>query len=521
MALTRGQILSQPVVQDNDGVTGGSITLRDLNLSNEITFKAPDDVTSNYDIILPAAPPAVSGYILSFQTDGTASFIENTPTPGGAAIGAIQYRNNLGAQAGADYALYNDSNQSIDLVYNGATPTPIRWLDADTPTANFAAFQAPSDITRNYTVDLPALIPGTTDTTDSVGYVLKIASHSDQSVPGDTTAVLEWGPPITGDNQSQGAQFTVQIAGDAAGEFASATDLIAYNSTNALVYTFTDGDVASPDGTLTITPPIGSIEIGTDEVLTRTGLGSTVLSSSLTSVGVQAKVLPSGGNGIEVNNTVESAGDLILNAGGTGAAAVVIQGTNGAGVGRIEIEDQEPTPNSVAIDVPANAGTSYTLTLPASITTPRNGMALSFNSGYNATFIDDRKTLNFTMDGGGTTTLQQGLKGFYRVFLEEGYVIESVSLVLEDPTDGPSVTINRASAGAFNGSNATLLYSFNAGSAVSGSATNNAGGAITTDNGISGTSLANGDVLEFNLGNGPFNSTFATISMILRPASLT
>jgi len=492
MALTRGQILSQPVVQDNDGAAGGSITFRDLDLSNEITFKVPDAVTTNYDITLPAAPPAVDGYILSFLTDGTASFVENTPTPGGTVGGAIQYRTSGGTQAGADYALYNDSNQSIDLVYNSTTPTPLRWLD--TANSNFAAFQAPADITRDYTVDLPALIPGTTGTTDAVGYVLKITSHSDQSVPGETTAALEWGPPITGDNQSQGPQFTVQLAGDVAGEFASSSDTPAYDGTNYLTYTYDTGD-------LNIVLSSGAYQINGVDVLNGTTLGTNVVSSSLTSVGTLT--------GLTINNTITTPTDTDLRLSPAGAGDVIVVGNSGTAGGKIDLEDAQATPNVLGV-VPANdIGSSYNITLPAASSPAVADKVMSFDSTYNASYITNKRVINFCVDGGGVSPIQVGPKGFIRLTGE--YDVESVTL-LTDAADDVTVAITKATFSAY-----PTLSAFTTITMVPGD-----GGKVETT--PVGLVINDGDILDFEVtavtSPGPPISIFANVSIVLVPRPL-
>ena len=493
MALTRGQILSQPVVQDNDGVTGGSITFRDLDLSNEITFKAPDDVTANYDITLPAAPPAVDGYILSFLTDGTASFVENTPTPGGTVEGAIQYRTSGGAQAGADFALYNPGNQSIDLVYNSTTPTPLRWLD--TASSNFAAFQAPGDITRDYTVDLPALIPGTTGTTDAVGYVLKITSHSDQSVPGETTAALEWGPPITGDNQSQGPQFTVQLAGDAAGEFASSSDTPAYDNTNYLTYTYSTGD-------LNIVLSSGAYQINGVDVLDGTTLGGNVVNSSLTNLGTLT--------GLTIDNTITTPTDTDLVLSPAGAGDVVVAGNPGTAGGKIDIEDAQNPPDVLGIQAPADFISSHTITLPAANNSVVGNKVMFFDENYTGSYISAVRTINFCFDGGGVTNLSVGPKGFIRV--DGQYNITKISL-LTDSSDTMTVTVTRATF-----ANYPTLSAFSPALTISTSGSTKAEVDVSANN----LTISDGDILDFEITGGttPFNSVFATVSLTITPISL-
>ncbi len=494
MALSRGQILNQPVVSDPDQILGGSITLRDTSGTPvDITITAPATVSTGYTFTLPDAPPAVSGYILSFTTAGVASFVENTPTPGGTVEGAIQYRTSGGTQAGADYALYNPGNQSIDLVYNTTTPTPLRWLD--TASTNFAAFQAPADITRDYTVDLPALIPGTTGTTDAVGYVLKIASHSDQSSPGETTAVLEWGPPLTGSNVSQGPAGNIQTS-DNTGGFEDKT------AGNYLIYS---------SNTLNFQNTAGAIQINGGLLLNSSTLGSTVTDSSLTTVGILQGNTTSGATGVEVSNTVESAADLILNAGGAGVGSVIIKGESGTGVGRVEIQDQQVAVNSITIDVPGNIGTSYTLTLPPSVT-DSSSSALQLDSGYNATLVDNRRTLNFCMDGGGVTALSIGPKGFMRI--SGDYTIEEIILLTES-ADTMTVAVNQYTYANFPASPSLI-------DTISTTASNKVT-RTTADFGVQTINATSGDIIDFEITGGttPFTSVFATISITLRPNSKT
>ena len=488
MALTRGQILSQPVVQDNDGAAGGSITLRDLDLSNEITFKVPDVVTSNYDITLPAAPPAVSGYILSFTDTGVASFIENTPTPGGTVAGAIQYRTGAGVQQGADYALYNDGNQSIDLVYNTTTPTPLRWLDQ--AGTEFAAFQAPSDITRSYTVDLPPTIPGTNDG-DADGYVLKVTGTSGTL----TAASLEWGPPVTGDNQAQGPQFTVQLAGDVAGEFASSGDTPAYDATNYLTYTYNTGD-------LNIVLSTGAYQIAGTDVLTGTTLGSGVVNSSLTNLGTLT--------GLTINDTITTPADTNLVLSPAGAGDVVLAGNPGTAGGKIDFEDAQATPNVLGIQTPASFNSSHTITLPPANDIVVGDKVMFFDENYTGSYISAVRTINFCFDGGGVTNLSVGPKGFIRI--DGQYNITKITLIT-DAADTMTATVTRASF-----ANYPTLSAFSPPLTISTSASTKA------EVDVSGNSLTigDGDILDFEITGGttPFTSVFATISLTLTPISL-
>lgn len=488
MALTRGQILSQPVVQDNDGAAGGSITLRDLDLSNEITFKVPDAVTTNYDITLPAAPPAVSGYILSFTDTGVASFVENTPTPGGTAAGAIQYRTGAGVQQGADYALYNDGDQSIDLVYNSTTPTPIRWLDE--AGTEFAAFQAPSDITRSYTVDLPPTIPGVADG-DADGYVLKVTGTSGTL----TAASLEWGPPVTGDNQSQGPQFTVQLAGDVAGEFASSGDTLAYDASNYLTYTYNNGDLNIVLGT-------GAYQIAGTDVLNSNTLGTNVVNSSLTNVGTLT--------GLTIDNTITTPTDTNLRLSPAGAGDVVLAGNPGTAGGKIDFEDALLTPNVLGIQTPGSFNSSHTITLPPANDIVVGNKVMFFDENYTGSYISAVRTVNFCFDGGGVTNLSVGPKGFIRI--DGQYNITKISLITES-VDTMTATVTRASF-----ANYPTLSSFSPPLTISTSASTKA----EVDVSANSYTIGDGDILDFEITGGitPFTSVFATISLTLTPISL-
>lgn len=494
MSLTRGQILSQPIVQDNSSTSGGSITFRDVDLSNQITLGVANDVTTSYTITLPSEPPAGDGYGLSFTSAGVASFAQVAATPGGSVAGAIQYRTAQNNLEGTDYVVYNSGDVSLDINPTPTQRTLVRWYDqlAD----GFAAFRAPSDITRSYTVDLPTTIPGNNDG-DANGYVLKVSATSGTL----TQATLEWGPPVTGDNQSQGPQYTVQLAGDVAGEFASPNDDPAYNSNNYLTYDYTNTR-------LTINSSVGNGSISiynttnsTDNVvLTQDTLGSTVVDSSLTSLGTLT--------GLTINNTITTPTDIDLLLSPAGAGDVVITGNQGTSGGKVDLQDAQVTPNVLGIVPVSNLNSSYNITLPAANVSAVGDKVMSFDSTYNASYVDNRKTINFCFDGGGITPLQVGPKGFIRI--DGSYRVSQITLLTDD-TDTMTVNVTKATFANFPSLSAFLSIN-----------TSNSTKASTSFPLVSAPVINDGDILDFEIisGTTPFTSIFATVSLTLLPIPL-
>ena len=176
----------------------GELRFADGDSSNYISFASPATVGTNYDVILPDAIPTSTGTVLVVDSivSGVATLIWDFPSlgttqsPGGDADGSVQY--NIGGTFTGETAFkYNqttntlsvdnisagsvavdniaidgnsitstDTNGNIDLDANGTGV--IRILDGasisflDDDNTNFVNLTAPSSVTSNYTITLPA-----------------------------------------------------------------------------------------------------------------------------------------------------------------------------------------------------------------------------------------------------------------------------------------------------------------------------------------------------------------------------
>lgn len=497
MALTRGQILVGPIIED-DGA-GAYVTFRDTTATPDtVTIAAPNDVTSSYTITLPSAPPPVDGYILSFTTGGVASFAANSPTPGGTVDGAVQYRSS-GSTLGSDGVLVGATTLTLP------SGSEARFDDTG---SNYVAFTGPGAAmtgTVNNTYTLPVEI-------GSAGQVLKLANVVGTPA---TSADLIWDNALTGSATAQGNQGVVQLS-DGAGGFASTGSGTPYDED--LQFGIVGGTYAQVNKNLNIANTGGLYQINGTTYLSSTqvgpstgtlALGAGVTTSSLTTVGTLTGLTVNGN--VSVNNTISTptSNNLFLQAGTGASASVVIRqdqsvGTTGA---ILTLEDGQGTPGTIAFRVPDNINGSLTYTLPASVgATQVKSIQVASNSVMS--FVDNRKCINFTVDGGGTTVIQDGLKGFYRV--TGSYTVENFYYTQEDNTDTPQITITKAASTGYAGpGTGTNIAQFNA------------SGYITTAIG-GGATIADGDILEFNLaGASTGNSVYATITIVLIPTPLT
>lgn len=176
----------------------GELRFADADSSNYISFASPSTVATNYDVILPDSIPASTGTVLVVDSiaSGVATLVWDFPSlgttqsPGGDADGSVQY-NVSGTFTGETAFKYNettntlsvdnisagsvavdnitidgnsitstDTNGNIDLDANGTGV--IRILDGasisflDDDNTNFVNLTAPSSVTSNYTITLPA-----------------------------------------------------------------------------------------------------------------------------------------------------------------------------------------------------------------------------------------------------------------------------------------------------------------------------------------------------------------------------
>lgn len=486
MALSRGEILVNPVVSD-DGVSSASVTLESI-AGGSVSIGAPSgSIGTPYSFTLPTAAPAANGYYLAFNTDGTTSFSAVTASAGGTS-GQIQY-NNAGALAGATLQ-WDQTNNILNFVFDSTNQGQIRFTDDNS--SNYAAFESPVNITRNYVASLPALIPGTTDG-DADGYVLKITSTSNTL----QSAVLEWGPALTGANTSQGPTGTVQLSDNTGGFLASPT----YDTGNYLNYNPSTGD-------LNIAVSSGAYQINGADVLTSTALASSVVSSSLTSVGTLTS--------LTINNTITTPTNtnLLLSPNGAGDVIVTSNGTN---PGNIKLQDQQGTPRSLGLTVPASIGTSdYNITLPAGIASPGN-MTLQLSNSYAASYVDNRRTVNFLIDG-GNSEIQNQDKGVMR--FDAAYTVTNWYIIHSFPggNDTFDVTISKATFAQVQAGTAFSTFS-------STLSLSNARAASGTTTGWTSNIINAGDVIKFTVSNHPAAPTGtaiqALVSLTLVPRALT
>jgi len=178
--------------------SSGELRFADADSSNYISFASPATVATNYDVILPDAIPASTGTVLVVDSiaSGVATLVWDFPnlgttqSPGGDTDGSVQY-NVSGTFTGETAFKYNettntlsvdnisagsvavdnitidgnsitstDTNGNIDLDANGTGV--IRILDGasisflDDDNTNFVNLTAPSSVTSNYTITLPA-----------------------------------------------------------------------------------------------------------------------------------------------------------------------------------------------------------------------------------------------------------------------------------------------------------------------------------------------------------------------------
>jgi len=482
MTLSRGQALSQPTVLDSAGLEGGTITLRDAAATPvEISFKVADAQTDSYNITLPSTlnGSGWSGYVMTLSESSgevTAAFGPVTATPGGV-DGNIQY-NNGGSLSGAATVDYIDTGTlEFRLDYDGSSnPTYLSLYDDGA--SNFARFYAPSDITRNYSVQLPALIPGAVDG-DADGYVLKISSTNNTL----QDAVLVWDTPLAAGVSASGPIGTVQTS-DGASAF---QDLGAGNYLNY------------SSGVLNIQPTGGDIQIAGTSVLTADTLGSgiTTIAGTL--------------NGLTINNTITTPAGVDLRLDPATSGNIVFP-SNATSPARIEIEDQQVTPNVISVGIAADNRNSYDMTLPEAVATPGD-MLVSFASDYTTKFINNKRTLVFSMDGGGVTPLQVGPKGFVRVF-GGPYTITDATLLLEDPdTQNITVQVQSVPFASYTGSGSSFTNVTNL--------SITAGGVSVVNSPLS-FSLGDGDVIDFSItsANNMDNIVFASVALTLVPVAL-
>lgn len=376
MSLTRGQILRNPEIIGNSTV-GGGLVIWDGDETNSVTIKAPDSITANFTLTLPADDGGVDQYL---KTDGSGNLTWSTITvSAGGSSGNLQY-NNAGTISGATGL----STDGTHLTVN--TQGEVRF--ADSTGGEYVAFRAPATVTANRQYTLP-------DAIGSVGQVLKIAAGSTSTV-----ATLIWSDDLTGETGLTIGGSDTHVQYNNGGLLGGEADFTYNNTTNVV---FTTGGYN--------TGAAGSYSVNGTSVLNATTLGSGVTTSSLTSVGtlVSLQVDDVNVNGNVISTTTTNT-NIVLTPNGTG----VTQSSKNFEIlaqSDLVLRDTDNS-NFVALQAPASVTSNYTLTFPAAI-----GAAdeiLAFDGSGNASFVSNLRTLNFIIDAGGIA-IEPGVQGYAMV----------------------------------------------------------------------------------------------------------
>lgn len=380
MPLSRGEILIDPEIIGTGG-SAGNITFLDGDETNTLTLTAPTNVTSNYTITLPAAPPSVSGYYL--QSTDTAGTLAWSPVTAAAAGSNTQIQYNSGGNLAASSQLtFDATNAALTVSGNATTSAEIRFSEDSDNGTNYAALKAAAALANTTTYTWP-------DTIGAAGQVLKIASSP---TPTATAATLFWDAPVSGSQTATGNDGDIQMSNGSNG-FKNDT-LFNYNVTTDVLTVGT------------------GYAIGGTSVLTSSTLGSGVVNSSLTSVGtltiLQVDNININGNVISSTNT-----NGIIDLSANGSGSVNIKSGGAAQPGRLHIFDNDDT-NSINLVAPATLASDVTLTFPSN--GPEAYSTIHYDStAGNGSFISTRKTLVVSIDGGGNV-IQTGTKAYFRIF---------------------------------------------------------------------------------------------------------
>lgn len=257
MTLSKGEILSNPVVTSGSANTGASVFLSEgtatgVSPGDTVSLKAPNTLTASWVMTLPTSG-GTSGYVLQTDGSGTTSWQPVTASPAGS-TGQLQY-NNGGVLAGTSGITTDASNLLID------SQGDLRMGDG----TNYLAFQAPASIGANRTYTLPSTI-------GSAGDQLLIASSP---TPTATTATLVWGT-ATGTTQSPGGDTDGSVQYNSATVFTGETAFKYNDSTNTLTVenvtgtgTFTAGSLVADNITIdansiTATNANGNVDLVAD-----------------------------------------------------------------------------------------------------------------------------------------------------------------------------------------------------------------------------------------------------------------
>lgn len=379
--LSRGQILKDPEILGTT-TSGAKLRLWDGDETNYVDLKAPDSISTNFTLTLPA-DDGTNGQYLQTNGSGVLTWAAVSATPAGNTT-EIQY-NSSGSFAGAAGLTTDGTHLTVKAAGE------IRFSDTDS--SNYVSFKSPGTVAANRSYTLPATI-------GTAGQVLKIASGATS-----TAATLEWADDLTGGSGGTPGGSDTYVQFNDAGTFGGDAGFTYNKTTDAVtvVGTVTAGGFNATTGT--------DYKVNGTSVLTATTLGSGVTASSLTSVGTLTTLTV---DNININGNVISStntnGAITLTPNGTG----VVQSSNIFEVrsaNGIRLQDSANT-GSAIITVASSISSPYTLTLPASIGS--NDEVLAFSSSGTASFVSNYRAINFIIDGGGTT-IGTGVAGYIQV----------------------------------------------------------------------------------------------------------
>jgi hypothetical protein len=389
--LSRGQILKNPEVLGS-GTEGAKIRFLDGDESNHIDVKIPDSISTNYTFTLPPDDGSVN-QVLQTDGDGNTTWTTITAEPGGLDT-YIQF-NDDGILGGDVDLTWNKTTNLLDINGNIQLKAAGEIRFADSDSSNYVAFKSPGTVAANRIYTLPSII-------GTVGQVLKISEGASS-----TEAILEWANDNIGETNNPGGSDTFVQFNDG-GLFGGDAGLT-YNKTTDVLSVTGGVDVATG----------GNYRINNTSVLTSTTLGSGVVNSSLTSVGtlgvLQVDNINLDGNTIISTNTN---GDINLDPNGTGTIRFL-------GNAPLRLFDADNS-NYAGLAVVASVTSNYTITLPAA-----GGAAndiLQFDGSQNASFVNNTRSLNFVIDGGGSV-ITTGVKG--HIVLDGNYNVTGWTIIAD------------------------------------------------------------------------------------------
>lgn len=508
MALTRGQILQNPSVVRDTGVSEpAEIRIFDADDSQYFGIGPADTTFNSYTLRMPNDLPSPNNILRISSVTGSEVFGEwITPTAAAGGIeGQIQYHNAAGQVDGSSLN-YIVADNAISLDNN----SEFRFADADTVTPGYVAFTLAgvnlADTRTEQTYTLP-------DTIGNSGQVLKIQSTVG-SGPDFTEATLFWDNPVTGANSAQDALGVVQLSNGSGGFASTGPDGYDFGLRYGYPIDGGTGDLTTSDLDLSTG---GAYQISGTSVLSNNTLGSGVVNSSLTSVGTLTSVTVSGTSTLNGGIATTSNADLTLSP--NGAGNVIVTGSTGK-PGRIQLND-EPNTSGYIIAAPLGTfGADITVTLPNNASPQDVNPRLIQQAGSGIqSFVRSVKTVNFIIDG-GATNIQVGPKGYMQ--FDQDFRVLSWKLFLGfngTDQDGITVDINKTDFATFDGTSVGFA-NFSGGSEQPTVPINSAKAQSSAD---LSTQWANnavinaGDILEFNVTSAPFASSLCTVSLELIP----